>query len=138
MRFKRILEGVVPYSGESLETYEKIRNKDSIYTNTLYYNKEFDSLWYEDRNGYIHLVKFQKFYDGSLLSLGFPDEILTKDNTFKQKNTIWALPIKRFKNIFKNQSQAERFVAGCNKNLDGVNVREAFEKIDVYASSIAF
>lgn len=130
MKFKRLLEGLVPYTGEVLKVYERIVNNNSTRTNTLYYNEEIGSLWFVTKNEYVHIVKFQKFHDGLIQSLGFPDEMLNKQGELVQKGTIWALPIKKFKEDFKNQSDAEKFIDACIKKLEGVDVRNAFEIID--------
>lgn len=123
----------IPYTGEALKVFNKIiKNTDNYKLNTLYYNKEIDGLWYINKLDYLYVVKFSKFLDGLIPSLGFSVEMLTKNNTLKEKGSLWALPIKEFKKSFTDMSVAEKFVSQCMKKIDGVDIHEAGDIIDKF------
>jgi len=68
------------YSGEALETYNKLTNNISSYTpNQFYVNEKYGQIFYINNSGYLHILQKE---NGCV-----EDYILTKDNKLKFDST---------------------------------------------------
>ena len=68
------------YSGEALETYNKLTNNISSYTpNKFYVNEQYGQIFYINNAGFLHVLKKE---DGCI-----EDYMLTKDDKLKFDST---------------------------------------------------
>lgn len=78
------------YSGTKVvETAYRITGNDGYTTNTYYYNGEFKFVWYENSNGYIHILRPRRVKScGEILFCGIQEFLLTKKDTLKEIGSI--------------------------------------------------
>ena len=78
------------YSGEALDTMEKIMGTITAYTvNKVYKNQEHNIYWFINNNGYMHILRpCNVRLDGKHLYFAIEDYLLTKDNMLQSKGHI--------------------------------------------------
>ena len=77
---------IIPYSKESLQTYEKINNNNGYTVNKIYRNTEHNILYYINSKGYMHVLRPCTIgLNGKITGYGLNDLMLTKDNMLQDK-----------------------------------------------------
>ncbi len=79
------------YSGESLETMEKIMGSvKSYYPNKVYKNEQYNIYWFINSKGYMHVLRLSKVnINGKISGYAINDFMLTKDNMLDDKGMIF-------------------------------------------------